>query len=561
MGEKGWPTADQFLQNLPFPVLGLDGHGCVTFANRMACSLLDRREEEILGMQAEQLIPGIGRTRSDRNRNIPFCGSRWSVWRVMCSRRRFLLLTPEEKAPSAWEENALSLDADTVLRSLYDDVIITDSRGKILKVSGDFEKIYGKRSEELIGKTVRQLESEKVFQPSITRKVLKEKTKWTDVQRTKGGRRVLVTGVPVFKKNGDIFRVICYSRDITEPVRLQEHLNAMEQEMARLQSELDALRREKRDDGGFVAVNGSMKRSLEMARKVAQVDVHVLLQGESGVGKTAIARYIHQQSNRAGGPFIEVNCGAIPESLFESEFFGYEPGSFTGAGSKGKAGFAERAHGGTLFLDEISELSFSAQVKVLKFIQEKRYYRIGGTRPQESDFRLIAATNRNLENLVREGRFREDLYFRLNVVPITIPPLRERQEDILPLIRHFLDKYRRKYRREKELDAGAVEGLLKYSWPGNVRELENLMERLVVTVEERVIRMRDLPEKMRQPEENFSALFNGDRTLPAILAEVEKQILMEAKKRCRSTTEMAKVLGISQSTVVRKWHKYFPPGR
>src|SRR5690606_14757101 len=150
--------------------------------------------------------------------------------------------------------------------------------------------------------------------PSITRKVLKEKTKWTDVQRTKGGRRVLVTGVPVFKKNGDIFRVICYSRDITEPVRLQEHLHAMEQEMARLQSELDALRREKRDDGGFVAVNGSMKRSLEMARKVAQVDVHVLLQGESGVGKTEIAGYIHQQSNRAGGRLIESKCGAIPEA-------------------------------------------------------------------------------------------------------------------------------------------------------------------------------------------------------------------------------------------------------
>jgi transcriptional regulator with PAS, ATPase and Fis domain len=302
-----------------------------------------------------------------------------------------------------------------------------------------------------------------------------------------------------------------------------------------------------------------MKRSLEMARKVAPVDVNVLLQGESGVGKTAIARYIHRQSHRADGPFIEVNCGAIPEALFESEFFGYEPGSFTGASKKGKTGFAELAHGGTLFLDEISELSFPAQVKVLKFIQEKRYYRIGGTRLRESDFRLIAATNKDLEKMVREGRFREDLYFRLNVVPITIPPLRARQEDILPLIRYFLDKYRKKYRREKTLDSRAIDCLLEYSWPGNVRELENLIERLVVTVETEVIRPGDLPERVKQPEIHTPYLLDGNRTLPAILAEVEKKILVEAKKRCKSTTEMAKVLGISQSTVVRKWHKYFPP--
>jgi PAS domain S-box-containing protein len=559
MGKKGWTTVELFLQNLPFPAFVLDERENLSFANRVVCSLLDQKEDEILGMRMDQFIPELGRFRSEGNRNIHFCGSRWRVWRVTYSRRRIFLLTPEEDAPSAREENLSWLDVDTMISSLYDDVIITDGKGKILKASGNFEKIYGKRSDELIGKTVRQLESEKVFQPSITLKVLKEKTKLTDIQMTKGGRRVLVTGIPVFKKNGEILRVICYSRDITEPVRLKEHLSMMEQEMARIQSELDALRREKLGDNEFVAVNSSMKRSLEMARKVAPVDVNVLLQGESGVGKTAIARYIHRQSHRADGPFIEVNCGAIPEALFESEFFGYEPGSFTGASKKGKTGFAELAHGGTLFLDEISELSFSAQVKVLKFIQEKRYYRIGGTRLRESDFRLIAATNKDLEKMVREGRFREDLYFRLNVVPITIPPLRTRQEDILPLIRYFLDKYRKKYRREKTLDSRAIDCLLEYSWPGNVRELENLIERLVVTVETEVIRPGDLPERVKQPEIHTPYLLDGNRTLPAILAEVEKKILVEAKKRCKSTTEMAKVLGISQSTVVRKWHKYFPP--
>lgn len=557
MGKGDWTTIERFLQNLPFPALGLDEQGRFSFANPMACSLLDQAEDEILGRRADQLIPGIGGFPSDQ-RNIQFCGSRWRIWQMTYSRRRILLLTPED-VPAGREENFSPLDVDAVISSLYDDVIITDGKGKILKASGNFEKIYGKRSDELIGKTVKQLESEKVFHPSVTLKVLKEKTKLTDVQVTKGGRRVLVTGVPVFKENGEIFRVICYSRDITEPIRLKEHLSMMEQEMARLQSELDALRREKLGDNDFISVNPSMKRSLEMARKVAQVDVNVLLLGESGVGKTAIARYIHKHSHRADGPFIEVNCGAIPEALFESEFFGYEPGSFTGASKQGKAGFAELAHGGTLFLDEVSELSFSAQVKVLKFIQEKSYYRIGGTRLRRSDFRLIAATNKDLEKLVREGRFREDLFFRLNVVPITIPPLRERQEDLLPLIRYFLDKYRKKYRREKTLDPRAVDCLLEYSWPGNVRELENLVERLVVTVESEVIRLEDLPERVRHPEIHAPYLLDGNRTLPAILAEVEKKILIEAKKRCRSTTEMARMLGISQSTVVRKWHKYFPP--
>ncbi len=559
MGKGDWTTIERFLQNLPFPVLGLDEQGRFSFANRVARSLLDREEGEILGRRADQWIPGVEGFLPDRQ-SVRLLGNRWSIWQVTYSQRRILLLTPED-VPSAREENFSSFDVDAVIRSLYDDVIITDGKGKILKASGNFEKIYGRRPEELIGKTVKQLESEKVFHPSITLKVLKKKTKLTDVQITRGGRRVLVTGVPVFKKNGEIDRVICYSRDITEPIRLKEHLSMMEQEMARIQSELDALRREKLGENEFVAVNRSMKRSLEMARKVAQVDVNVLLLGESGVGKTAIARYIHKHSHRADGPFIEVNCGAIPDALFESEFFGYEPGSFTGARRQGKAGFAELAHGGTLFLDEVSELSFSAQVKVLKFIQEKSYYRIGGTRLQRSDFRLIAATNKDLEKLVKEGRFREDLFFRLNLVPITVPPLRERQEDLLPLIQYFLEKYRKKYRREKILDPRAVDCLLEYSWPGNVRELENLVERLVVTVESKVIRLEDLPERVRHPEIHAPYLLDGNRTLPAILAEVEKKILMEAKRRCRSTTAMAKMLGISQSTVVRKLHKYFPPDR
>jgi transcriptional regulator with PAS, ATPase and Fis domain len=300
-----------------------------------------------------------------------------------------------------------------------------------------------------------------------------------------------------------------------------------------------------------------MENILQLAAKIADVDSTVFILGESGVGKEVIARFIHKRSHRDKGPFVKINCGAIPETLLESELFGYETGAFTGAKRQGKPGLIEMANEGTLFLDEIGELPLNLQVKLLQVLQEHRLVRIGGIKPITVNIRVIAATNRDIENMVKKGEFREDLFYRLNVVPITIPPLRERRDDIIPLIYHFLEEYNRKYDKAKKISAEAKDILIKYNWPGNVRELENTVERLVVTVEEDVILPHHLPENLKEINIPLKVV-NVDGIIPLkdAVEMVERQLLHKAVEQCNSTYDIAKILGVNQSTVVRKIQKY-----
>ncbi|HHV61935.1 MAG TPA: sigma 54-interacting transcriptional regulator [Firmicutes bacterium] len=316
-------------------------------------------------------------------------------------------------------------------------------------------------------------------------------------------------------------------------------------------------------DASIVAYSVEMGRVLQLASKVANVNSTVLLLGESGVGKEVVARYIHRTGYRKAGPFIKINCGAIPETLLESELFGYETGAFTGAKREGKPGMIELASGGTLFLDEISELPLNLQVKLLQVIQERQLVRIGGIRPIEVDIRIIAATNRDLQAMVREGTFRADLFYRLNVVPIRVPPLRERRDDIVPLIYHFLERFNQKYHRDMSISEEAKDRMLAYEWPGNVRELENLMERLVVTVDAPAILPCHLPEEVRGEGRatpcKGAVYVRGIVPLKEATEEVERQIITRALERNESTYRIAKLLGVNQSTVVRKIRKYARP--
>ncbi|UFJ39641.1 sigma 54-interacting transcriptional regulator [Brevibacillus humidisoli] len=448
---------------------------------------------------------------------------------------------------------------EAILHSLKDDILVTNTEGIILKVSEATGSIYDVNSEDLIGKSVYDLEKEGLFTPLATPIVIKNRKKTTFIQTTQTGKKLLVTGIPVFDPNNDLVRIVSYSHDVTELLEMEKYLIEMKDEMQRVKSELELMRSRSYLVDGVIANSAKMRNVIDTALQIAEVDVNVLLLGESGVGKSLIAKFIHQKSPRRSGPFIEVNCGAIPESLFEAEFFGYETGSFTGANKKGKLGFAELAEGGTLFLDEIGELSFANQVKVLKFIQEKQFYRVGGTAIKKVDFRLIAATNRNLEEMVRKKTFRQDLFFRLNVVPITIPPLRERTEDIIPLIDRLLTQFSKKYHRKRELHEDVLKRLLSIEWKGNVRELINLIERLVVTSSSPVITLKDLPDAYASPIPAISLPGESDdhpRTMKEMLEEYEREILARAKTVCKTQTEMAKVLGISQPSIVRKLQKY-----
>src|SRR5699024_3714408 len=290
---------------------------------------------------------------------------------------------------------------------------------------------------------------------------------------------------------------------------------------------------------------------------VATVDSTILILGESGVGKEVITNFIHKNSSRAENAFLKINCGAIPENLLESELFGYEKGAFTGANNKGKAGLFELADNGTLFLDEIADMPLSLQVKLLRVLQEKEVMRIGGTRSISVDARIITATNTDLKKEVAKGRFREDLYYRLNVIPINIPPLRKRPEDILLLANHFIEYFNETHTTDRRFSPQILHAFQSYDWPGNVRELQNIVERLVVTSDERKISSDLLPEEFHKCSINEESVkVNKIIPLKKCLELAEKQLLSLAREKYSSTTEIAKVLEVNQSTISRKFNKY-----
>jgi TyrR family helix-turn-helix protein len=298
-----------------------------------------------------------------------------------------------------------------------------------------------------------------------------------------------------------------------------------------------------------------MQNVMMLAKRLASVNTTVLITGESGVGKGLIAKTLHEEGNRWKEPFVTVNCGAIPENLIESELFGYVAGAFTGSRSGGKKGLFEAAQNGTIFLDEISELPLNLQVKLLQVIQERQITPVGSTEAIPIDVRIISATNRDLETLVKEGKFREDLYYRLNVVPLNVPPLRERHEDILPLIQLNLAKCNRNLHENKRISSDALSILIKYPWPGNTRELQNIVERLLITTSHDVISSEDIFEFIKQAAEENTSI-SVDLSLAAAMEKAEKEILEQALENYKSTRAIAKVLQVSQPTIVRKLNKY-----
>ena len=437
------------------------------------------------------------------------------------------------------------------------DVTLADGKGVVLRVSDSYEDHFGLKKEEIIGKTVWELEDMGVFKPSVTAAVLEKKKNTTIMQKNKQGRDVLTTGVPVFGKDGEIAYVVSFnSIHIAGVTSLQSQYEQLNTMMQAYNQEINKLRLRDLREKKFIKKSKSMENICELISQIADTNASVLITGETGVGKSMVAKLIHENSNRSEGPFVEINCGTIPENLIESELFGYEKGSFTGANSKGKIGKIELAKGGTLFLDEIGEISLNLQIKFLQVIQEKLITRVGGLSKIEVDFRLITATNRDLEDDIHRGLFREDLFYRLNVIPIHIPPLRERREDVLPLILNALERFNSQYGRHIKLSADALQILERQTWPGNIRQIENLVERMVVTSRGELIRIEDLPadlewETMQQTPETTGQLKER-------LENYERNIFIDAFKEHQSSVAVGKALGISQTTAARKLRKYIP---
>lgn len=436
-------------------------------------------------------------------------------------------------------------------------IYITDGNGVTVLVNDESCRTGGLTREDVMGKPMDVLEKEGFIKESVTLKTLRSGNSENMVQDLGDGGKVFVSS-QALKIKDKIEYVITTERDITETQLLKEVLKEREEITEKHLEEIEYLKnRSLGTSGEAIAADVKSQNTMRQAIRVAKHDTTVLLTGESGTGKEVYANLIYQNSQRVGKPFIKLNCAAIPENLLEAEMFGYERGAFTGADQMGKIGYFELANGGTLFLDEIGDLPIHLQSKLLRALQEKEIIRVGGTKPIPLDIRLITVTNIDLFQATKSGDFREDLFYRLNVMPIEILPLRKRRTDIGALAVYFTEKYSKAYKLKKRISVDAIEALQEYDWPGNVRELQNILERCVLSFDGQEINRFQI-ELTLYPKENGDKTFDQDngQTLHQMVEEYERKILIMALEEYKLPINVAKHLGVDKSTISRKIKKY-----
>ncbi len=452
-----------------------------------------------------------------------------------------------------------------IIESLHDGIFIADPLGKVLYINQSSEKLCGIKKEDVIGKNVLDLEKQGLFYPSVIGMAIKGKGPASIIQNTFENKKLLAKAMPLYNKDGILSYFLAVTCDVTELLNLKQSLEEKDETIKQFLLKIKNLEVDSKLDyqSGILFASDKMEKINSTLQRVAKSDINILLLGESGVGKTMISKLIHHNSNRKDQSFQVINCSIIPEALLESELFGYEKGSFTGALDSGKKGLFELANGGTIFLDEIGELTFPMQAKLLQVIQEKKIRRIGGTTEINVDFRLIAATNQDLAVNITNKTFREDLYYRLNGFSLFIPPLRERRDDIQALSLFFLDRQNKKYETKKKLSKDVLQIFNHFSWPGNIRELEHVIESLCVVSEYDMITPEDLPECFDQIKQSMEfPKISPDVIMPIGKAfeMVEAELIRRAYARYGNTYKVAEVLGISQSTAFRKIKKYILKG-
>lgn len=430
---------------------------------------------------------------------------------------------------------------------------MSDAFGTVLYINRVYEQLTGLKRDELCGRNVRALAREGVFDHILNPEIVRTGRPATHVQQLKEGKRLVLSGFPVFDDAGEICLVVTFARDITLLANLQEEVDGQHRLIARMSGQLAHMAQET-GRGNLVFVSQAMTGVVSLLRRVAATDATVLILGETGVGKDVFARLTHRLSRRRDKIMLKVDCGGISATLAESEFFGYRPGAFTGASPKGKAGYFEIADGSTVFLDEVGELPLAMQTRLLRVLQDGEIMRIGASAPSKVDVRIIAATNRDLAADVASGAFRRDLYYRLNVAAVRIPPLRERPEDVQPLAEHFLRQFTAKYRKSLAFMGSTLDILRTYAWPGNVRELQNMIHSLVITHNGPLISPRDLPVQIggAQPDTLCEEMLEGCRPLRDIVAEMERGFLRNAIAVHGSVQAVAERFQVNRSTIFRK---------
>lgn len=465
---------------------------------------------------------------------------------------------------------------ETVLDNLTDGIYVLDDRGNYIFVNSAYVQKLSRPKSQWLHTNVHDLLRDGEIDVCISDIVYREKRRvvmFQDVHDPHGfGRksiRQMVISTPVFNEEGNVQNIVAVVRPMDDLNELYHEASLSDVvSMAR-----PSIPQSARDDS-IIAESPAMQNILEMARLVAGVDSAVLISGESGTGKEVIAQYLHSSSGRAQKPLIVINCASLPENLLEAELFGYEKGAFTGAAPGGKRGLFEEAEGGTLFLDEVNSLPINLQGKLLRAIETKRIQRIGSNKTISVDFRLVSATNEDLEKLIEEKRFRSDLYYRLNVIPITLPPLRERREDICPLANYFLYHFCQKYSKSKLFSHKTLHNIAQYDWPGNVRQLKNFVERAVVMSIDEVIEIDNVagitgppphrpiawdisdPPAHTTSDDSYLQLLAEGVSLEAYVSRCEKEYLQAVLKKYPNSYRAAEVLGTSQASIIRRKKKY-----
>ena len=569
-------TLEHVFSNIPNGIIATDEKDIISIFNEEAERLLGISSGDAIGKKVYEIIEFTNLHEINRTGKSELMVKEIINNRILLINRTPIIIDKKPKGALAVFNDISKLEKvkdelktvkdlkerlQLILETVQDGICVINSDGYITYVNKAYLRILNEKEEDILNKNIRDVSPE-----GARIKVLKTGESIIGAISYKENGVIIVSNVNPIIIDGEITGVVSIVKNVTEVQKLSEKLTQVSAKADYLEEEL---MRTKKPDSAFskyIGHSGKILDALATTLKAAKTDTTVLIRGESGTGKELIAEGIHFSSKNSKGPFIRVNCAAIPQNLLESELFGYEKGAFTGA-IKRKLGKFELAQNGTILLDEIGEMDKSMQAKVLRVIQEKEFQRIGGEETIKINIRIIAATHRNLEEMVKSMEFREDLYYRLNVIPIFLPPLRERKQDIAPLLEHFIDKIgKRINKRITVVTNDAMESLLEYKWPGNIRELENLVERIMALNETEVIELSDLPAYMRKDintvnnaiksknNNEIDMLIEADEILP--LKEYEKIIIEKALKKYGSYNAAGKALGLTHKTVAAKARQY-----
>jgi PAS domain S-box-containing protein len=570
-------TYQQIFDSTSNGIIATDVSGMIVYINQAAEKMLGCKAKEHTGIFISELLPitgpqvmeclktGVSKwghhvigEKLDMVLNITLIRQGKKLGGTVCNFQdlRQLRISPNELESSSY----LNQQLKTIFKASHDGIWVCDGQGKVIDINEASEKLNAIQAKHIIGKNVTDLVNGGLFDRSVTLEVLETKRQVSVIQKIKRTEKLLLaTGTPAFDDEGNIFLVVVNERDMTQLNAIQKQLERSRMVTEKYKTKLAELSLLELRDQEIVAEDKKMRQVMYLALKLAHLSASdILILGESGTGKGLLAKFIHKNSNRNKKPFVQINCATLPENLLEAELFGYEKGAFTGARKQGKAGLFELAHGGTLFLDEIGDLPHSLQAKLLKYLDDHEVMRLGGLKSKKIDCTIIAATNRDLEGLVQQKRFRRDLFFRLNTFTIRIPPLRERIDDIFELVSFYMQKYGKAYQLNRRISPEALKVLQSHPFPGNVRELKNVIKKAVLMSEHHVVDdviYQSLPSGMR----TFIASADDsqqEKGLTDQMLNLEKDVLRHALRCCRTTREMARFLKISQPTIVRKLKKH-----